>query len=246
MVEEAINVIKKQLDETKPTFTEDQVARRNRILNSDNPRFITHGHKIPDIEQIVKRLYHQYKWSYESVVNIFRALIKSDILEEQFFGIFLLNQVKKQFTESTLDLFYEEFSKYSSCWAFLDTSCIRVIGPFLAKNEELATKTIKKWSNSEKMWVRRGATVILLKIIIIKKDFDENYVFNLVEKMLEYPEEYIQKGIGWLLKTCSKYKLNSIYDYLEKNKKNLPRLILRYGSEKFPKEMRAQILSKDK
>ena len=79
---------------------------------------------------------------------------------------------------------------------------------------------------------------------MINKEFDENYVFQFVEKMLGSPEDYIQKGIGWLLKTCSKYNPDSIFNYLIDNKERLPRLILRYGSEKLPKEKRTQILKK--
>ncbi len=87
--------------------------------------------------------------------------------------------------------------------------------------------------------------VILLKITMIRKDFDETFVFELVEKMLKYSEaNYVEKGIGWLLKTCSKYKPEVIIDYLSKNKKNLSKLILRYASEKLPKEKRAEILNK--
>jgi len=87
--------------------------------------------------------------------------------------------------------------------------------------------------------------VILLKITMIRKDFDEDYVFDLVEKMLKHSEaNYIEKGIGWLLKTCSKCKPEVIIDYLLKNKQNLSNLILRYASEKLPKEKRAEIINK--
>ena len=70
-------------------------------------------------------------------------------------------------------------------------------------------------------------------------------MFELVDKMLKYSEaKYIEKGIGWLLKTYSNYKPEVIVDYLLKNKKNLSKLILRYASEKLPKEKRAEILNK--
>ena len=79
---------------------------------------------------------------------------------------------------------------------------------------------------------------------MIRKDFHKEFIFNLVDKMLKYQEDYIHKGIGWLLKTCSKYKPDLIFDYLMNNKDRLPRLILRYASEKLTKEKRAQILKK--
>ncbi len=61
---------------------------------------------------------------------------------------------------------------------------------FLAKkgNEKLLIKTIESWSSSEGMWIRRASMVILLKSIMVKKEFDGAYVFALCEKMLKYKE----------------------------------------------------------
>ncbi len=107
--------------------------------------------------------------------------------------------------------------------------------------------TIEDWSESNNIWIRRASMVILLKLIMLRKDFfiSKDFIFELVEKMLQYKnEDYILKGIGWLLKTCSNYKPEIIIQYLKKNKQRLPRLILRYASEKLSKEIRAEILKK--
>ncbi len=219
---------------------------RKKIINSSNPNFFGYGHKLSEIEKIIRTIYNKYQCSYEEALMICKNLLKSNVHEEKFAGIFFLNRFKNSFDQVTIDLFENQLSKYCDTWAFCDSFCIRVIGPFLGKrnNQQLAEKTIHRWSNSEDLWVRRASMVILLKIIMIKKEFDQDYVFQLVEKMLKYPNNYIQKGIGWLLKTCSKYKPDSIYKYLLNNKERLPRLILRYASEKLPKEMKITLLSK--
>jgi 3-methyladenine DNA glycosylase AlkD len=62
--------------------------------------------------------------------------------------------------------------------------------------------------------------------------------------MLISSEEYIQKGVGWLLKICSQYKPDVIFNYLLQNKEDLPRLVLRFASEKLQKEQKAQILGR--
>jgi 3-methyladenine DNA glycosylase AlkD len=85
----------------------------------------------------------------------------------------------------------------------------------------------------------------LIKLIMMRRDFDKSYVFNLVDIMLEFSEQnYIEKGIGWLLKTCSKYKPDLIFEYLLNHKDKFSRLILRYASEKLSKEKRVEILRK--
>jgi 3-methyladenine DNA glycosylase AlkD len=234
------------LKNTAPKLTPEQIVRRNRILNSSNPNFFEYGHKLSDIEKITRNVNKKYQCNYKDALTICNNLVSSNVHEEKFSGILFLNHFKSNFNQATIDLFEYQLSNYCDTWAFCDSFCIRVIGPFLGKknNQQLAKKTINKWSNSENFWVRRASMVILLKIVMIEKEFNEVYVFELVEKMLNYTEDYIQKGIGWLLKTCSKFNPDSIFSYLMTNKERLPRLILRYSSEKLSNEKRKQILMK--
>ncbi len=246
MIEKISQEIRNELKKTAPKLTKEQLSRRDRILNSDNPDFVGYGHKISDIEKLVKSIYTEHDCFFNDALYVFKLLFKSDIHEEKLAAIFFLNLFKKYFTAQTIDLFYEGISKHCDSWAICDTTFIRVIGPFLGKksNQELAKKTIDTWANEDNLWIKRASMVILLKIVMMRKGFDENYVFKLVENMLQYPEDYIHKGIGWLLKTCSKYEPDTIYDYLIKNKNTLPRLIIRYASEKLSKEKRVLVLSK--
>lgn len=239
-----LSEIKLQLKEKRPELAESQRKRMYQILNSENQDFECYGLKVSVIEQIIKAIYKGYKPAYEEAIKIFENLMSSNIQDEKFAGFFFINQFKQEFNSSIIDLFRECLEKNCDNWAVCDSFCIRVIGPFLAKQNELAQKTIESWLNSEKMWVRRAALVILLKIIMVKKEFDEDYVFGIVQKIQDQSDDYIQKGIGWLLKTCSKYKADVIYDFLMRKKDNLSRLVLRYGSEKLSKERRKRVLEK--
>jgi len=247
-LENIINEIRTQLKKNAPNLTEAQRSRMYKILNSSNPNFVCYGLKISDIEKIVKKIRLDYNLSYDNAINVFKVLIQSDIHDEKFACVFLLNQFKKSFGEELIDLIRDEFEKYCETWGLCDSTMIRIVGPFLGKkdNQNLAKKTIESWSSSENLWIKRASLVILLKITMIKKDLfiSEDFVFNIVEKMLQSKEAYLQKGVGWLLKTCSKYKPDVIVKYLNKNKPRLPRLILRYACEKLPREIRKEILKK--
>jgi 3-methyladenine DNA glycosylase AlkD len=246
MIEQIVDEIKKLLKKNAPELTSEQRDWICKIINSNNPKFKTYGLKIKEIENVVKSIFNKYECSYEEAIEIFKNLFQSDLQDEKFAGLFFLNHFKKYFDEQTIELVQDLFALYCQDWAICDSTCIRVIGPFLGKqvNKELAKKTIDEWSASESMWIRRASMVILLKIIMLNKNFNEIYVFEMVEKMSKYPEDYIHKASGWLLKTCSKYNPDSIFKYLMQNKNRLNRLILRYASEKLPKEKRALILKK--
>ncbi|MFX0080510.1 MAG: DNA alkylation repair protein [Candidatus Hodarchaeota archaeon] len=245
MIEKVIHEIRVYLKQNSPHLTNEQKSRMYKILNSDNPNFVAYGNKHSDIEKFIRELNRKFQLSYKEASEIFKTLIKTNVYDEKIAGIFLLNRFKKSFNKETVEMIQELIPNNFDTWAITDTTMIRVIGPFLGKkgNEELAKETIATWSMSENLWVRRASLVILLKLVMINKEFNEDYVFQFVEKMTIYPEDYIQKGIGWLLKTCSKYNPEIIFQYLMRNRGILPRLILRYGSEKLPMEMKLKILS---
>ncbi|MCJ7647266.1 MAG: DNA alkylation repair protein [Candidatus Lokiarchaeota archaeon] len=247
MIEKIINEIKTQLEENKPALEQEQKQRMYNIINPDIDDYEIFGIKTADTEKIVKRIHDKFDCTYNDATEIYRILSRYNIEEYKFAAFLFLNRFKKHFSGDTINVFYEVYLKDCHTWSACDSTSIRVIGPFLAKkgNELLARKTINEWSESENLWIKRASIVILLKITMVHKDFEEEQVFNLVEKMLNHIEwNYIEKAIGWLLKTCSNYKPDLIINYLIKNKEHLSRLILRYASEKLPKDKRALVLKK--
>ena len=247
MIEKIINEIKTQLEDNKPTLEQEQKQRMYNIINPDIKDYEIFGIKVAETEKIVKIIHAKFDCNYKDATEVYRRLSRYNIEEYKFAAFLFLNRFKKYFSADTINVFHEGYLKHCHTWSTCDSTSIRVIGPFLAKkgNELLARKTINEWSDSENLWIKRASMVIMLKIAMVHKDFEEEHVFNLVEKMLTHVEyNYIEKGIGWLLKTCSKYKPDIIMNYLIKNKKRLSRLILRYASEKLPKDKRTLVLKK--
>jgi len=247
MIEKIINEFKTLLEENKPTLADEQKQRMYKIINPDIENYEILGIKIADIEKIVKKVHEKFDCTYKDATEVYRILSRYNTEEFKFAAFLFLNTFKKYFSSDTIKVFHEVYLKCCHTWSVCDSTSIRVIGPFLAKkgNELLAQNNINEWSESENLWIKRASMVILLKIIMVHKDFEEKRVFNIVEKMLHHVEgNYIEKGIGWLLKTCSKYKPDIVMNYLIKNKENFSRLILRYASEKLPKDKRVLVLSK--
>jgi 3-methyladenine DNA glycosylase AlkD len=218
-----------------------------KIINPDINNYIILGVKTAEIEQLIRQIQIKHQPSIITAKEIFKSLTRMNIEEYKFAAFFFLSRYKKQFDEDIPTFFRNEYFPYCHTWSSCDSCCIRVIGPFLAKhqNRQLAINTIDSWSTDDLLWVKRASLVVYLKIIMLHKDFDQAYALSKVDNMLEYSNEnYIEKAIGWFLKTCSKYKPTIIENYLNTNKKKLSRKILRYGSEKLPKESRKAILEK--
>ena len=239
--------IKTSIDKQKPILSEDQKNRMYKIINPDIDDYIILGLRTLKIEKIVMNIHNKYNPLFDDAKEIFKNLAKSNVEEYKFASFFFLNRYKKLFTNDIPEFFKIEYFPYCYTWSTCDSCCIRVLGPFLAKkdNDQLAKSTIDDWVQNESLWIKRASMVILLKIIMVHKGFNEHYVYQKVEDMLKFlNKNYIEKAIGWLLKTCSKYDPSSIFNYLMSNKEKFSHLILRYASEKLPKEKRIEILRK--
>jgi len=245
MIENILNEIKAGLTRLAPKRIEEKKNRMYKIINPDIPEYFILGVKTADNEVLVRDIQKKYMPSYENAKEIFRDLSKSNVEDYKFAAFFFLNRYKKDFHEKTPEFFRSEYFSYCHTWSSCDSCCIRVLGPFLAKNPELARNTIDSWSKDQNFWIKRASLVLHLKIIMVNKEFSGDYVFQKVEQMLPFSREpYIEKAIGWLLKTCSNYEPDLIFNYLMERKEEFSRLILRYSSEKLPKEKRYYILMK--
>ncbi len=245
-IDQMINNIKGKLKQTAPDLTKDQIEKRNKILKSEDPKFFGYGHKIGELEKIVQQIENQTECSYEAALEVFKNLMSSHIHEEKFAGFLFINRFKRDFNKDLIKIFKEVISKYCDSWALCDSSMIKVLGPYLAKRgkEQLAISTIKSWANSDLLWIRRGSLVIYLKAIMIKKDFDYNFLVKLIKPLINDSEPYIQKAIAWLLRTCSRYKPKIIFSYLLENKENFSRSFLREAAQKLSDAQREIIIGK--
>jgi len=53
----------------------------------------------------------------------------------------------------------------------------------------------------------------------------------------------VQKGYGWLLKVASQAHQKEVFDWVMKNKKEMPRTALRYAIEKMPQDLRRNAMA---
>jgi 3-methyladenine DNA glycosylase AlkD len=57
-------------------------------------------------------------------------------------------------------------------------------------------------------------------------------------------DDLVQKGYGWMLKVASQSYEKQVFDYVVKNKGEMPRTALRYAIEKMPSELKTKAMEK--
>jgi len=178
-------------------------------------------------------------WKKEMTIDKYLELgdklIPMGKYEEISFVISFIKSERENYTESTFDRIGNWFDIGISNWANTDVLCMLVISSFLI-DEIIKFDKLKEWTKSDSQWKRRAVPVTLVELI--KSDLKPEIALPLIEPLMLDESEYVQKGIGTLLRGLWKTYPAKIEEFLLKWKDQCGRLIIQYATEKMDKEYR--------
>lgn len=131
---------------------------------------------------------------------------------------------------------YLKQHRYINTWDLVDRSAIWVVGSYLFDKKR---DVLYKLAKSKKMAERR--TAIVSTLFFIGKD-DVNDAFKIAELMLFDKEDLIHKANGWALRFAGDKDKKKLVKFLDKYAATMPRVTLRYATEKFDKKTREHYL----
>lgn len=162
-------------------------------------------------------------------------LMETGTLEEMSFAIVFLKSERENFTENTFNRIGNWFNYGIFNWATTDVLCMLVLSSFLIDNK-ISFEKLKEWTTAESEWQRRAVPVTLVELI--KHDLKPSVALPVIEPLMLDDSQYVQKGIGTLLRGLWKKYPQIIEDFLLKWKDECGRLIVQYATEKMDKEYR--------
>ena len=171
----------------------------------------------------------------ENYLDLGDVLMQSGKFEEMSFAIVFLNSERENYTTQTFNRIGNWFNYGISNWATTDVLCMLVLSSFLV-DEIISLEKLKEWTTADSEWKRRAVPVTLVELI--KKDLKPDITFPLIEPLMLDKSEYVQKGIGTLLRGLWKKYPTEIEEFLLKYKNHCGRLIVQYATEKMDKEYR--------
>ncbi len=177
----------------------------------------------------------------KNIFSLCEELLRSDYCEEAYIAAEWAYQVREAYSEDDFFIFESWIKKYINNWAKCDTLCNHAVGSFIEKFPAYI-ENLKTWTASDNRWVRRAAAVTLI-LPARKGNFLED-VFEISDRLLKDRDDLVQKGYGWMLKEASKTHRQEVFEYVMRNKKDMPRTSLRYAIEKLPTDLRAKAMEK--
>jgi len=170
-----------------------------------------------------------------------KKLLESKIHEHRFVALEILvfkYRTASEKGKKKIVSFYLKNRKYVNNWDLVDTSAPYILGNWLLdKNPDILYKLAK----SKSVWDRRIAVVSTLEFIRNKKFKD---TLKIAEILLADEHDLIHKASGWMLREVGNKSRPILEGFLKKHLKKMPRTMLRYSIEKFPKEERELYLAK--
>jgi 3-methyladenine DNA glycosylase AlkD len=227
--------------------------RNDLVLNADektknsSSRFFKeevkcYGVKTALVGKTAKDYFKEIKSeSKEEIFAFCEELLKSDYCEDAYIAFEWAYQLRDKYTENDFFMFERWIENYVNNWAKCDTLCNHSVGAFIEKFPSYV-ENLKIWTESENRWMRRAAAVTL--ILPARRGEFLKDIFEIADRLLKDRDDLVQKGYGWMLKEASKTHQPEVFEYVMKNKKEMPRTALRYAIEKFPKDLRDKAMAK--
>jgi len=204
-----------------------------------------HGVRAAAVRKITKDYFKELKSAgqadKENIFALGEALLQSDYCEEAFVAFEWAYMVRAEYTEADFFVFERWVENYVNNWAKCDTLCNHAVGSLIEKCPSYI-ENLKLWAQSDNRWFRRASAVTL--ILPARKGLFLPEIFEIADLLLTDKDDLVRKGYGWMLKEASKPHLQEVFDYVMKNKKEMPRTSLRYAIEKFPADLRAKAMEK--
>ncbi len=198
------------------------------------------GVRLPKVKKLAREFDGEIsgKQSFLEIMALSEKFQSSKYFEEQIFGVYLIERHAKEFDGGTFDAFEEWIGKYVSNWAHCDLFCTHSVWYAIEKNPYLI-KRLLKWTKSKNRWKRRAASVTL--IIPAKLGLFLREILQIAGMNCYDQDEMVQKGTGWLLREAAKAHFKEVNAFLLGHK-DAPRILLRYATERFPKNAREKVL----
>jgi len=162
-------------------------------------------------------------------------LLESGFHEDRLLALLLLMRRFEMGNEALRQQIHEIYLKHTrfiNNWDLVDISSQYIVGAFL-RFRDIAL--LYELVASESLWERRIAITSTFHFIR-KGEFDDTVA--LAELLLDDPQELLHKATGWMLREVGKCDLSTLESFLQLNYHRMPRVMLRYAIERFPKERR--------
>jgi 3-methyladenine DNA glycosylase AlkD len=192
-----------------------------------------YGVVVPKIRSVVKA--HRKAPGRE-----IRKLLRSQFHEERLTALLILvDQYQRGdgFQKKKIYDLYLASTAYINNWDLVDLTAPHIVGAYMNGKEP---SMLTRLALSKSLWERRIAMLATFYFIRLGESREALRVAELLQRD---PHDLIHKAVGWMLREVGKRcSLQAECEFLDAHAATMPRTMLRYAIERFPKRLRLHYL----
>ena len=199
----------------------------------EGDRFL--GVAVPQIRKIVKSHFNTPKEDIKKLLN-------SPFHEERLAALLVLVEQYRRGNESQKKDVFDFYMSSTSCinsWDLVDLTAPHIAGDHLFEKDR-SILTGLALSNS--LWDRR---IAILSTHYFIRQGESRETLRIAKLLLRDSHDLIHKAVGWMLREVGKHcSIESECTFLDKYAATMPRTMLRYAIERFPKQLKSSYMKK--
>jgi 3-methyladenine DNA glycosylase AlkD len=231
-VEKAVTKIAKNIDAAIAKEKQAYCGTANEVL----------GLTVPQQRQLLKAGYSFSTLLPDDQLIIWDAVWRhSKYHESKAQALLWLSNIKDT---STLIEFWPTINKWVEHIDSWDASdnLSSVYVRILEDAEPVIYPTLQKWNNSSNPWERRQSIVSLLYFSSARrKVLPHNKILALIEKLIDDPDKFVQKGVGWSLRECYSVHPAGTEKFIRRHATAISAIAFTAAAEKWPKSFLTEI-----
>ncbi len=165
-------------------------------------------------------------------LDAIRTLLRSRVHEERLLALLLLvdsfNHGDQADRRGLYDFYLSE-TAFINNWELVDSSAAWIVGAWLYERSRAPLRPLAK---SPSLWERRIA-IVATHYFIRHGDVDDT--FRIADLLLDDTHDLIHKAVGWMLREAGNQDGAAERRFLKSRYRRMPRTMLRYAIEKFPR-----------
>lgn len=182
----------------------------------------------------------QTKLHRATTLDEIQQLLESPFHEGRLFALLLLVYKFNKGDSATKTAIYQLYlnnTDHVNNWDLVDSSAPQIVGAYLEMRDR---QVLYGLVQSHSLWERRIAIMATFQFI---RNHQFEDTLQLSKQLLGDKEDLIHKAVGWMLREVGKRDGAVERDFLNMHYQHMPRTMLRYAIEKFPKQERTAYLA---